>query len=185
MPPNTIRTIGTDPVAFEAFYREHIDAVQRFVARRVGDVHTAADLTADIFLTVIEVSADYVPARGRPVAWLFGIARHVVADHYRQAAADERARARIQGRALLDEDAMVRAEERIAAAQDARALYASLATLPDADRALLELVALDGLTITDAARVLGVKPGTARVRLLRARRQITTHVRLTTLEVTS
>ena len=29
--------IGTDADVFEAFYREHVDAVQRFVVRRVGD----------------------------------------------------------------------------------------------------------------------------------------------------
>ncbi len=29
--------IGRDPDEFDAFYREHIEAVQRFVARRVSD----------------------------------------------------------------------------------------------------------------------------------------------------
>src|SRR5580704_2154869 len=46
--------IGCDPELFEAFYREHVEAVQRFVARRVGDRELAADLTADIFVAAIE-----------------------------------------------------------------------------------------------------------------------------------
>ena len=34
--------IAHDPDVFEAFYREHVDAVQRFVARRIADPHLAA-----------------------------------------------------------------------------------------------------------------------------------------------
>jgi RNA polymerase sigma-70 factor (ECF subfamily) len=45
-------------------------------------------------------------------------------------------------------------------------------TLPDGDRAVLELVALDELSVADAARSLGLRPVTARVRLHRARRAL-------------
>ena len=38
--------IASDPDAFERFYREHVEGVQRFVARRVDDPYLAADLTA-------------------------------------------------------------------------------------------------------------------------------------------
>lgn len=34
--------IRSDPDAFEAFYREHLEPVQRFVARRVSDPHQAS-----------------------------------------------------------------------------------------------------------------------------------------------
>lgn len=37
--------IGRDPDAFETFYREHVRAVERFIARRVTDPQVAADLT--------------------------------------------------------------------------------------------------------------------------------------------
>jgi hypothetical protein len=49
--------IATDPDAFERFYREHVEAVQRFVARRVDDPYLAADLTADVFVAAIESAA--------------------------------------------------------------------------------------------------------------------------------
>ncbi len=51
-------------------------------------------------------------------------------------------------------------------------LAAALARLSDADRELLLLVAWDGLLPVQAAEVLGVKPTTARVRLMRARRRL-------------
>ena len=179
-----LRRIGRDPTAFEAFYRANVEAVQRFIARRVNDPHLAADLTADVFLAVIEASDSYRPSRGTPIAWLYGVARNVVADRHRQQARELRLVTRVAGRALLDPDSLARVEDRITAEQESRRLYAALSTLPEDDRALIELVALDGLSVADAAQVLGVKPGTARVRLHRARRQITTHPLLTTVEVT-
>jgi RNA polymerase sigma-70 factor (ECF subfamily) len=53
------------------------------------------------------------------------------------------------------------------------ALAAALALLNDVDRELLLLIAWDGLSPAEAATVLGIKPATARVRLLRARRRLT------------
>ena len=67
-----LRRMAVDPDAFEAFYREHLDAIHRFVARRVADPHHASDLVADIFLAAIDGAATYDPRRGPPVAWLFG-----------------------------------------------------------------------------------------------------------------
>lgn len=169
MDPDTLQRIAHDPDAFEAFYRQHAEAVQRFVARRVADPHRAADLTADVFLAAIESADGYRPGRGSPVAWLFGVARVVVAAEHRRATRERRANARVDGRRLLDDDDVERMQERIDAAAHARALFDALARLPDGERAVLELVALDELSVRDAAAVLGIRPVTARVRLHRAR----------------
>lgn len=172
-----VRRIASDPDALEAFYREHIEAVQRFVARRVADPHLAADLTADIFLAAIGAAKRYRAGRGRPIAWLYGIARNVVADEHRRRQREERAVRRISGRALVDPGALARIEERLDAEREMRSLYEALASLPDDDRALMELVAVDGLSVSEAAAVLGLKPVTARVRLHRSRQSIHRHLR--------
>src|SRR6476661_3864363 len=104
MSPDDLRRIAHDPEAFEAFYRAHVEDLQRFVARRVGDPHLAADLTAEAFLAAIDAAPGYRPERGAPGAWLFGIARNVVAAEHRRAARERRANARVQGRRLLDPD---------------------------------------------------------------------------------
>jgi RNA polymerase sigma-70 factor (ECF subfamily) len=52
------------------------------------------------------------------------------------------------------------------------ALAGALARLSDADRELLLLIAWEGLSAAEAATVLNIKPTTARVRLLRARRRL-------------
>ena len=119
---NDLSRIGSDPDAFEHFYRAHVHAVERFVARRVADPHTAADLTADIFLAAVESASGYSSGRGSPVGWLYGIARNVVGQQARGAARELRAVSRVSGRALLDDDSLRRVEERLDAELGAREL---------------------------------------------------------------
>ncbi|QLQ11051.1 MAG: sigma-70 family RNA polymerase sigma factor [Nocardioidaceae bacterium] len=171
-----VAQIGTDPDVFEVFYRDNLETVQRFVARRVADPHLAADLTADVFLAAIDAASGYRADRGSPAGWLVGIARNTVAAEVRRQVRHHNAVRRISGRRLLDPDSLTHLVDRIDAERESRALYAALAALPKRDRALMELVALDGLPITEAAAVLGVKPATARVRLHRSRRLVQSHL---------
>jgi RNA polymerase sigma factor (sigma-70 family) len=164
--------IGTDPEAFERFYREHVEAVQRFVARRVDDPYLAADLTADVFVAAIESARSYRHGRGEPVAWLFGIARNVVADEWRRTAKELRTAARVRGRELLAEDDVAALHERIDSESSARALYRELRGLRPGEQAVLELVAVDGLSAEEAGRALGIGGVAARVRLHRGRRRL-------------
>ncbi len=167
-----VALVGDDPSEFEAFYREHVEAVQRFVARRVNDPQVAADLTADIFLAVIEAAAGYRADLGPPRAWLFGVARNVVSMELRRRGRHARAVHRLHGHRELQADAVERAVERIDAARDARCLLDRMRVLSPGLRAVVELVVVDGLTIADTAQVLGLEVGTVRVRLHRARRQL-------------
>ncbi|GAA1015095.1 RNA polymerase sigma factor [Acrocarpospora pleiomorpha] len=164
--------IARDPEAFEGFYRRHFDAVTRFLARRVEDPHLVADLTANVFLAVLDSAHTYRSDRGSEIAWLFGVTRNTLLAEQRRAARELRATSRIAGRRLLDGDDVARLEERIDAEEPARRALAAIAGLPELDRALLGLVAVDGLTTAEAAVVLGIRQGTARVRLHRARRSI-------------
>lgn len=159
-----------DPAAFEAFYRRHITVVSRFLARRVTDPHLVADLTAEVFHEVIRSAHTYRPGRGSELAWLYGIARHVLANDRRREVLRLRAEQDAAGRRLLDDDDIARLEERIDAEGVARRLREALSLLPENERAVVELVAVDGLSVTDAAAALGIRPGAARVRMYRARR---------------
>lgn len=166
------RSIGTDPVAFAEFYRAHVDEVTRFVARRVADPQLVADLTAEVFLAVIEAAARYRGSHGGPRTWLFGIARNVIAAEFRRTARVQRAESLIAGRRLLDADDVDRLTERIDALRQVRELHEALRALPEGERAVLELVSVDGLTVAEAASALGIPQVTARVRLHRARKAL-------------
>ncbi|HVQ95555.1 MAG TPA: sigma-70 family RNA polymerase sigma factor [Mycobacteriales bacterium] len=165
-----VRRVGRDPAAFEEFYRRHVGEVLRFVTRRVDSPHDAADLTAEVFLRVIDGADRYRGGPGGARGWLYGIARNVVASSRRDSARQRGNETRVAGHRLLDGDDFVRVEEQIDAARRVAALADELSALPEGERAVLELVSYDGLTVTEAAAALGIRPTAARVRLHRARR---------------
>jgi RNA polymerase sigma-70 factor (ECF subfamily) len=167
-----VRSVGTDPVAFAEFYRAYVDDVTRFVARRVADPQLVADLTAEVFLAVIEAAARYRGSHGGPRTWLYGIARNIIAAEFRRSAREQRAESLIAGRRLLDADDVDRLMERIDALRQVRELHEVLRALPEGERAVLELVSVDGLTVAQAAAVLNIRQVAARVRLHRARQRL-------------
>lgn len=167
-----VRSIGTDPVAFTEFYRAHVDEVTRFVARRVADPQLVADLTAEVFLAVIEAAGRYRGSFGGPRTWLYGIARNVIAAEFRRSAREQRAASLIAGRRLLATDDVDRLMDRIDASRQVRELHEVLQALPEGERAVLELVSVDGLTVAEAAAALNIRHVTARVRLHRARQAL-------------
>lgn len=164
--------IRHDPDALDRFYRQHVEPIQRFVARRVNDPHLAADLTAEVFMAAILSAHTYRPADGDPTRWLYGVARNVVSAALRREGREHRALGRIAGRRLLSPDDVDRMLDRLDAEAAGRELYAAMDDLPCGERAVLELVALDGLTVAGAACALHITVFTAKIRLHRARRRL-------------
>ncbi|MFF1511546.1 RNA polymerase sigma factor [Streptomyces sp. NPDC058326] len=160
---------GRSRTPFSEVYEAHFDAILGFVTRRTADRHLAADLTADIFVAALEAFERYDVGRGTHLVWLYGIARNTLASHARHAAREREAVAAFSGRRLLDEQDVQRFEERIDAEREARDLLARHGVLSEPLRAVIDLVAVDGLSTKEAAKVLRISQATARVRLHRAR----------------
>jgi RNA polymerase sigma-70 factor (ECF subfamily) len=180
--PEQLRWIGTDPEIFEVFYREHVQGIQGFVARRVGDSDRVADLTAEVFLAAIGAAHRYQSGRGTPKAWLYGIARTIVAADRRQVGRERAREERLRASALLDGDDVAQIEARIEASTNLRQLYEAMDHLSESERAVLELVAIDELSLNETAAAVGVRPVTARVLLHRARRKLRTELDAVSIE---
>ncbi|WP_406675563.1 sigma-70 family RNA polymerase sigma factor [Nonomuraea sp. N2-4H] len=94
--------------------------------------------------------------------WLYGVARRVLANHFR---AEER-RTALAAR-LREEAASWAVPDRT---HDPA--YQAFQRLSDDDRELLSLVAWEGLSGPEIAKVLGCSRGAARIRLHRARKRL-------------
>jgi len=71
----------SDP--FGEFYQKHMRQIYAFHLMRTGNVEDAQDLTSQTFLSALEGMRKR-SASINPAAWLFGIAKHKLADHYRK-----------------------------------------------------------------------------------------------------
>lgn len=167
------RRMSRDAAAeFEELYRAQVDAVTAFFARRSADPQTVADLTADTFVQVITSLAGFDQSRGSARAWVFGIARHVYAAHLETRTRQRDKATRLAGRRELDANQLDDLLDRIDAQRAGRQLVTELTTLPETDRALVELVDIAGLQAKEAAAVLGISAGSARMRLMRVRNRL-------------
>lgn len=73
-----------DQQAVGELYDRHYDAVYQYIYYRITDKGFAEDLTADVFIRMLD-HLDSYQSRGRPfLAWLYTIARNLVIDHYRE-----------------------------------------------------------------------------------------------------
>lgn len=138
-----------DTVAFRAFYGEALPHVYGYLLHRCGgSASVAEDLTQETFLALVSDIK-----RGKrvddSVAWVIGIARHKLLDHFRREARDERKLALAWEADPVDDAALVGELP-----SRARAL-AALARLPDSQRAALALRYLDGLSVPEVAEALG------------------------------
>jgi RNA polymerase sigma-70 factor (ECF subfamily) len=97
---------------------------------------------------------------------------NIAAAQLRRRQRDADLQRQVIGRTFLAEDDYARVDEQLDAAAKWRDVYVGLHSLSEADRRLLELVAVDGLTCADAASALGISAVTARVRLSRARTRL-------------
>jgi RNA polymerase sigma-70 factor (ECF subfamily) len=91
---------------FGRFYDRYVRSLLAFFQRRVLDPEAAADLTAETFAAAMSARPQF-RAETTAAGWLFGIARHKLADYQRRGIAEDRMRVRLgmQAVAVGAEDA--------------------------------------------------------------------------------
>src|SRR5713226_133311 len=120
---------ATDPVA--AIYRVALPQVFGYLLPRCGSAGLAEDLTSETFLAAVNASRQGSLTEVS-TAWLVGVARHKLVDHWRRLEREQRS--------------LAAAEASVAAVDnpwddwlDTEAAYAALAHLPIPQRAALTL----------------------------------------------
>jgi RNA polymerase sigma-70 factor, ECF subfamily len=166
---------GGASAEFERVYRANVDAVTAYFARRSGDPHVVADLTADTFVAAITSLAAFDPRKGTARAWVFGIARRVYASYCEAHSRQQDKLRRLAGRRDLEPDQVEELLSRIDAERAGRDLVTGLTMLSEPDRAVIELVDIAGLRPKEAAAALGLTPGAVRMRLMRTRARLRKH----------
>jgi RNA polymerase sigma-70 factor (ECF subfamily) len=158
-----------DDDALEEFYRRAAPRVCAFLARLSGSWAVAEDLTQDAFLNICNARGDFVV--GAPaLPWMFAIARNALRDHFRR----ERVRrsyrvetVRLEGSSPSTAPCGI-GESTAIARQTLGAVQEALMRLPVRQREAFVLLRGEGLSVDQAAEVLGATPGAVKVLAFRA-----------------
>ncbi len=155
-----------NPTAFRELYRRYYPRVYAYVAYRVGRAADAEDLTADIFLKLLECLSQFEDrGEGAFAAWLFRIAHNAVSQFYRQQrvvldiSLDELPD--IQSDALTPESAFQRQEQ-------FQRLRQRIANLSPRRQEIVTLRFFGELRNSEIAAVLGLDERTVAAHLCRA-----------------
>jgi RNA polymerase sigma-70 factor, ECF subfamily len=151
--------LAGDPRAFDALVRRHSERLWGFAVRTLGDSHEASDALQDAMLSAFRAAGRW---RGEASVstWLHRIVYHACLDRVR--------RRRSHPTVPLDVD-LPTPRDPMAERLTAMVVDEALGHLPIGQRAAVVLVDMEGLSIAEAAQVLGVREGTVKSRAARAR----------------
>ncbi len=108
------------------FYDRYEDALLGFFRHACGRADLAADLTAEVFAAALGSLARFRPELGSARAWLFGIARHELAQTWRRRRVETAARERMGMESIVLSDQDLQRIDELASHGDPLALLGEL-----------------------------------------------------------
>lgn len=154
-----------DAEALRELYDRHGRWLLLRLQRRCRDAGVVEDALQDTFLKVWRKAGAY-RGQGSAEGWLWRIAVRCLLDRVR--------RRHPTPMEVLPHrrETVVSAEEQLLGGLEHGDLGAALERISPELRAVLQATVLDGLTVREASRLLGIPPGTVKTRAMRARARL-------------
>ncbi len=154
-----------DPEQLRLLRDEHAPALLAFARRSTGDHHTAEDVVQEVFVRAWRHPEAFDASRGSVKAWLFTVTRNVIIDLHRREGTRP-------SEILGDDLPPIATDDAIENVVQAWYVEEAMRRLSDDHRAVLQQVFVRELSVADAAKVLGVPPGTVKSRTYYALRSL-------------
>ena len=161
------RVMPTREDRLARLYDKHNRAVRAYCLRRLRD-DDVSDAVADVF-AVAWRRIDEVPSEEFALPWLYGVARRIVADHYRSHNRRVRLVVKLSG---TRPPVPAQPELQVVQSAEYRQVHEALDALPEKDREILLLAAWEELSNGEIAAVVGCSTAAAAQRLHRAKRKL-------------
>jgi RNA polymerase sigma-70 factor, ECF subfamily len=160
-----------DDAAFDALYRVGAPRVRGFLLRLCGDPSLADDLTQEAFVRVHRARGAFEQGAAA-LPWFFAIARNAFVDHKRREHARRGVSAGVPpgdgSRPEAEAPPDARGDEVFAASEMLDVVRAALDAMTPLQRDAFVLVRFEGLSIAEAAQVLGATEAAVKIRAFRA-----------------
>jgi RNA polymerase sigma-70 factor (ECF subfamily) len=163
-----IKAKQLDPAALQALHQRFYEPVARYIQFKVGDPHTVEDLSSEVFVRVIQGLKRGQSWQDSPQGWIMGIARHVVADHYRH-------KERAPEVELSDQMAAhggTNPAYQAMLSERTRLLHQAIHKLNEEQRDVVLLRFMEGIDIQGVAKAINKTPGAVKALQYRALRSL-------------
>ena len=156
------RTLAGDESAFGFLVDKYKGSVHALAYRKLGDFHTAEEITQDTFLKAYQ-KLSTLKDPGRFPGWLYVIAARCCISWFR--------RNRLQTESFDSVKGEINAQSwtKYADARLREEVHNALESLPESERTVLTLYYMAGMTCEEIGRFIGTSCGAIRDRLYRAR----------------
>jgi RNA polymerase sigma-70 factor (ECF subfamily) len=164
-----IRAARREPAAFEALFERHAMALRQWLFAQTGDASVSHDLLAETFAQAWRGRRRFRGEDERSgVAWLYGIARHLVSQHHKRGRIETAGRRRL-GMATVtrDDGGIEELPSRLDAHELSAALREAFAGLTAGQRAAIGYRVIEELSYEEVAARLRCSPLSARARVFR------------------
>jgi RNA polymerase sigma-70 factor, ECF subfamily len=153
-----------EPEALAKLFDLYFEKLRRYMYYKTGDIDGAEDLAAEALTRGIENIDNFTDRGGTIGAWLFGIARNMLAREREAQGKTEMVE--------LEEKVPIEAEEQpdklVLVKLTNEELYQALSRLPDEQREVVLLRFMEGYDVKTVAAIVEKKPGAVRALQFRA-----------------
>lgn len=153
-----VRAKRREPLALAQLFDVFFEKLRRYAYYQTGDLDGAEDIAADAIRAAIESLDRFDDRGGMLSAWMYGIARNLVARQYR-----DHSRGREVG---MDQAEALRSgdmpEDRVLRDLSYEELYAAISMLPGEQREVIVLRYIEGYGSQDVGRIMGKRSGAVR-----------------------
>jgi RNA polymerase sigma-70 factor (ECF subfamily) len=155
--------------AFRDLHRLGSPRVRGFLLRLSGNAALADDLTQEAFLRIHRARGSFA-AGSAALPWMFAIGRNAFLDHLRRVDVRklDRSANRTERVPEGEAPASTRGDEALVAREMLDVVQATLRDLPVLQREAFVLIRFEGLSVNEAAQILGATEGAVKIRAFRA-----------------
>jgi RNA polymerase sigma-70 factor (ECF subfamily) len=154
-----------DASALETLMHRYRRLLKSAIQRTVNDDAGAEDVVQECFCELWRQADHYSPAKGRPLAWIMTLGKRRAIDHLRRnmsyCRAKDRMEESIQQTDTFTQDSAADCEQ----ADMGRVLNEHLTLLPDAQKQVIELAFLKGMSQREVAEATQTPLGTVKTRM--------------------
>ena len=154
--------------AFELLYEHYFSPLHRYILIRVGDDEEADDLTQQVFVKFYRNLSNWQDKGYQPSAYLYSIARSVIADYYRKKARQGTKISNSEDILSIISDSSQNPHTDVIQTEEIKQLYINLKQLPDNYQEVLLLRYMEDLASLEIAKIIDKSDVATRKLLSRA-----------------